>query len=190
MTALDSLAPDGHGFYDPQAAALPAAFRWPDGRRVAFAIVLCAEHYELDPGERAYAPVNVPGMFGRGPYPDIASFSRREFGNRVGFFRVADLLQRYELPASAAVDAGGARRCPAVLQEARDRQWGLIGHGRSVNDVISSHMTEEEERGYIAHSLDALRAAAGGTAAIGGWHGPEYAESTRTPRLLAQAGLR
>jgi hypothetical protein len=70
-----------HGYYDPAAGLDRCALRWPQGRHLAFAIVLCAEDYNIAPAASAYAPVNVPGMFGRAPYPDIGSFARIEHGN-------------------------------------------------------------------------------------------------------------
>src|SRR5262249_37245385 len=63
----------------------------------------------------------------------------------------------------------------------------IIGHGISVNRMITSRMSEDEEREYISTSLDALRRATG-RAPIG-WLGPESGESTRTPRLLAELGI-
>ena len=54
--------------------------------------------------------------------------------------------------------------------------------------MITSRMTEEEERAYIDESIAALREASGRSPR--GWAGPEYGESARTPQLLAQAGIR
>ena len=68
-----------------------------------------------------------------------------------------------------------------------DRGCEIIGHGISVSRMITSNMSEDEERDYIRTSIQALEAATG--AAPRGWFGPEYGESDRTPQLLAESGL-
>lgn len=188
MNPVERASTTGHGWYDGRGREPGSAVRWPGGRPLALAFVVCAEHYELAPRPGADAPVNVPGMFGRGPYPDIASFSRREYGNRVGFFRLADMLSRHGLRATAAIDAGVARRCPAVVEEALRLEWAVAAHGMAVNDVISERMSSDEERDHIACCLETIAACTGSRPT--GWHGAEYAESTRTPSLLARAGVR
>ena len=160
---------------------------WPRGHRVAFSVVVCAEYYELQPPEDAFIPSNVPGGFGRAPYPDVRAFSQREYGNRVGIFRVIDALDQHRLRATAAVDACVATRYPYLLDRFRDRKWEIAGHGYSVTRVISNKMSEEQEREYIRGALDAVERACGSRPH--GWHGPEYGESERTPALLAELGV-
>lgn len=188
MTSVPAcLAATEHRFYERTRPSNRADVRWPGGKPLAFAVLLCAEHYELIPREGAYAPVNVPGLFGRGPYPDVGSFARREYGNRVGFFRIARMLGDLELPATAAIDSGVATRCPTVLDEALRRGWAIAGHGRAVNDILSSRLSREQEREDIEYCLSTLRSA--GAQHIRGWHGAEYGESALTPSLLVSAGL-
>ena len=152
---------------------------WPDGRGVAFAIVVSVEYYELQPPDDAFIPHNVPGGFGRAPYPDIRAFSQREYGNRVGIFRVCEALDRRAMPATAAVDASVATRYPNLIDQFRGRSWEIAGHGFSATRVISNNMSLEEERQYISNSLAAVEKACGARPL--GWHGPEYGESERTP---------
>ena len=64
----------------------------------------------------------------------------------------------------------------------------IIGHGISVSQMITSDMSEEAEREYIQQSVAAIKRFTG--AAPTGWLGPEYGESSQTPQLLAQAGIR
>jgi allantoinase len=161
---------------------------WPEGYRVAFLIVVSAEYYELQPPEDAFIPPNLPGGFGRAPYPDVRAFSQREYGNRVGVFRVIEALDRYKMPATAAVDANVATRYPYLIDQFRRRDWEIAGHGHSLTQVISNRMSEEQERQHIRASLDAVEKACG-TRPLG-WHGPEYGESERTPAILAELGVR
>ena len=135
--------------------------RWPDGARLAFAVVVSAEYYEMQPAPANFIPANVPGGFGRAPYPDVRAFSQRDYGNRVGVFRVIEALERFAIPATAAIDADVATRYPYIVEQFRKRGFEIAGHGHAVTNVISNHMAEAEERGYIASALETLQAWAG-----------------------------
>jgi allantoinase len=161
---------------------------WPGGHRVAFAVVVCAEYYELQPPGDAFIPPNVPGGFGRAPYPDVRAFSQREYGNRVGIFRVIDALDRHQIRATVAVDACIAGRYPYLIEQFKSREWEIAGHGYSATRVISNKMSEEQERNYIRSALETVEKASG--TKPDGWHGPEYGESERTPALLAELGVK
>jgi len=161
--------------------------RWPNGARVAFSVVVSAEYYELQPAPTSFTPANVPGGFGRAPYPDVRAFSQRDYGNRVGIFRVIETLERFGVSASAAIDAEVAARYPYVVQQLKTRGFDILGHGHAVTNAISNQMSEAEERSYIASALDTLQQASGMRPR--GWHGPEYGESERTPALLAGLGV-
>src|ERR1700691_5443453 len=78
---------------------------WPGGEKVAFAVAVSLEYYELQPPPNAFIPPSLPGGFGRAPYPDMRAFSQREYGNRVGIFRVMDALDRYHMRPTVAADA-------------------------------------------------------------------------------------
>lgn len=161
---------------------------WPRGHRAAFSVVVCAEYYELQPPDDAFVPPNVPGGFGRAPYPDVRAFSQREYGNRVGIFRVMEALDKHQIRATAAVDAVIAARYPYLIEQFQKRDWEIAGHGYSLTRVISNRMSEEQERNYIRASLDAVDRACG--TKPNGWHGPEYGKSERTPALLAELGVK
>ena len=100
----------------------------------------------MQPPAGAFAPPSVGGMFGRAPYPDIGTFSRREYGNRVGIFRVMECLERHGLKATAALDATTAEKCGQIAEECRRLKWEIAAHGKAVTQVISSQMSESEER--------------------------------------------
>ncbi|TFL09597.1 hypothetical protein [Pusillimonas noertemannii] len=151
------------------------------------ALVVSAEYYDLYPAPHAFTPPNVPGGFGRGPYPDFRAFSIREYGNRVGVFRVMNIIEKAGLKATLAADAHVATTRSEVVTTAMALGWDIAGHGVSVTEVIGEHLTEVQERDYLDRSLTPLRQLAGSK--ICGWHGAEYGESTRTPSLLAEQGI-
>ena len=177
----------GHGYYARTPITGRAAFAWPAGAHAAFAILVSAEYYEMQPLASAFMPPNLPGGFGRGPYPDYRVYSARAYGNRVGIYRVFEALERSGLRATVALDALSAKLNPRMVGHILRRGDEIAGHGQSVNRVISALMSEQEERDHIRASLDAVEHACGVRPA--GWHGPEYGESSRTPALLAELGV-
>ncbi|UPJ79294.1 polysaccharide deacetylase family protein [Bradyrhizobium sp. 183] len=145
------------------------------------------EYWELKSPEgsvtlpRRYGPARVR------PFPDFTTQSHREYGNRVGIFGMAKLLDKYGVRATVPMDATVARFYPYLVKECLKRNWEIIGHGLTANRLITSQMTEAEERNFIATCVAALKRATG--RAPQGWYGVEYSESARTPRLLAEAGV-
>jgi peptidoglycan/xylan/chitin deacetylase (PgdA/CDA1 family) len=168
--------------------ATRARLKWPGNARVALCVIVCLEHAEWRRPEGHYQVANLAGGYGQGAFPDVTAWSHREYGNRVGIFRVLDVLARHGITATIAMDALTAEHYPFLVRHCRERGCEFIAHGISVNRMITSRMTEDEERDYIRISVDALTRATG--KAPEGWLGPEYGESERTPRLLAQAGIR
>lgn len=161
---------------------------WPHGAALALCVVVSLEQYELDPPSDAYMPPDLPGgAQGRRPPPDYVTVSMREYGNRVGIFRVMDVLDRYGIRATAAIDAAVAGGYPGLVAECRSRGWEFAGHGQTVNRMITSRMSEEEETTYIRATLHDVETHTGSRPV--GWLGPEFGESARTPAILATEGV-
>ena len=161
--------------------------RWPDGAAVALCVVIPLEHMEWQVPPGSFQSARLAGGSAPREFPDYARLSHREYGHRVGIFRLLDALEKHGIRATIAMDALTAEHYPYLVQHCLDRGCEIIGHGISVSRMITANMTEGEERDYIRRSLDALEKAAG--SAPRGWFGPEYGESERTPQLLAEAGL-
>ena len=161
--------------------------RWPENARVALCVIVNLEHMEWSPPPGAFQSATLAGGYGAAPFPDVTRWSHREYGHRVGIFRVLDSLERYGIKATVAMDVLTAENYPFLVQHCLSRGCEIIGHGVSVSRQITSNMAEPEEREYIQKSVDALTRATG--TASKGWLGPEYGESVRTPQLLAQAGI-
>ena len=176
-----------HSYYDYSPLVDRPPLAWPNGQKVALCVIVALEHFDWLPPSGAYslAPSGVPFS---SPFPNIRTYSHYQYGVRVGIFRVMEVLDRYGIRGTLAIDATVAEQFPLVVEEAQRRGWEFIAHGRAVTQMVTSRMTEEEERRYIETSVDALRGATGERPV--GWLGPEYGESVRTPELLARAGLR
>lgn len=159
---------------------------WPQGKRIAFWVLLCIEHWELDPPGEAHRDPRFVGEYGSF-YPDFRTWSQREYGNRVAIYRVLEMLDRYGIKATVALNSSAARRYPNLVGECARRGWEFIGHGSHATRMLTSRMSSDEERASIADALDTLTRYTGGRPR--GWHGQDYGESSRTPALLAEAGL-
>ncbi len=166
--------------------------RWPSApgsgepARVALSVVVNLEHMEWQAPEGSFSTSLGGGLGARG-WPDYAQLSHREYGHRVGIFRILDTLEKHGIKATIAMDALTAEHYPYLVEHCLGRGCEIIGHGISVSQMITSRMTEQEETDYIQSSVDAITRATG--SAPVGWLGPEYGESARTPKLLSAAGI-
>lgn len=162
--------------------------RWPDQARVALCVIINLEHMEWEPPQDSYQSPLLAGGLGRRTFPDYARLTHREYGHRVGIFRILDVLEKHHIPATIAMDALTAEHYPYLVRHCLQRGCEIMAHGVAVTRMITSRMSEQEEMAYIRTAVDAITRATG--KAPQGWFGPEYGESARTPQLLAQAGLR
>ena len=176
-----------HPHYDWSPITTRGVLRWPDNARVALCAIINLEHMEWLPPSGSYQPANLSGGSAARPFPDYARLSHREYGHRVGIFRVLDVLEKHGIRPTVALDALTAANYPYLVRHLLGRGCEIIGHGVSVSRMITSNMSEEEERAYIKESITALTTATG--SAPLGWLGPEFGESARTPQLLAEAGI-
>jgi allantoinase len=177
-----------HEHYDWLPMVKRGVLRWPEHARVALCVIVNLEQMEWSPPEGSYQLPTLSGGLDPRPFPDYARLSHREYGHRVGIFRVLDVLERHRIKATVAMDVFTAENYPYLVRHCRQRGCEIIAHGISVSRMITGKMSEQEERQYIQDAVERLRHAAG--AAAVGWLGPEYGESERTPQLLAEAGIR
>jgi allantoinase len=156
------------------------AIRWPNGARAALCVMVVLDLYEWRMPAGGFRPNGTPPHGAR-------AWSHHEYGHRIGIFAVMDVLDKHGIRATIAMDAGTADNYPAIVRECQKRDWEFIGHGMSLQQPISTKMTEEQERKYVRTSLDSLQRATG-TRPIG-WLGIDFNESSRTPGLLADEGI-
>jgi hypothetical protein len=122
----------------------------------------------------------VPG----GPQPDVLNYAWRDYGNRVGVFRLAELFADLKLPVSLLVNAEMYRHAPQAVAAFRDAE--IIGHGRT-NSERQGTLTEAEELALIAETTAAIEKHSGKRPQ--GWLGPWISQSPLTPDLLQEAGF-
>jgi peptidoglycan/xylan/chitin deacetylase (PgdA/CDA1 family) len=177
-----------HEHYDWSPLIKRGVLRWPEQARVALCVIVNLEHMEWRPPEDSYQLPTLSGGLDPRPFPDYARLSHREYGHRVGIFRVLDVLEQYHIRSTVAMDVFTAENYPFLVQHCQQRGAEIMGHGASVSRMITSKMSEQDERQYIRDTVAGLTRATGATPL--GWLSPEYGESERTPQLLAEAGIR
>src|SRR5205085_1225417 len=123
------------------------------GERLAVCLLVDLGHYEWRPREGAFDPGSHTAPMSLNPYPDYPTVTHREFGHRVGIFRVMEVLDRLGVKATVPMDAYTAERYPILVEECEARGWELIGHGLTQRDAITSLMSEDDERAYLRRSL-------------------------------------
>ncbi|MCJ2012638.1 polysaccharide deacetylase family protein [Methylobacterium sp. J-076] len=169
-----------HGRYPYSALPDRPVYDWPGGRRLAVYIALNLETFDFGDGLGAEL---APG----GPQPDVLNYAWRDWGNRVGAWRLRDLFDALQLPASVLVNSRLYRDCPGLIEAFRARGDEIVGHGRS-NAERQGTLDEAAERALIAEATEVLTREEG--RAPEGWLGPWISQSRTTPDLLAEAGYR
>ncbi len=101
-----------------------ADFSWPDGKRLAFYVALNVEHFEFG-GRYGHTPTTL------GPPPDPRNYAWRDYGLRVGIWRVFDLMEQLRLPLCHLINSTVSERYPQIVDRIARRGDEIVGHGRT-----------------------------------------------------------
>jgi peptidoglycan/xylan/chitin deacetylase (PgdA/CDA1 family) len=168
--------PPTHGRYPYSPITARRAYDWPQGKRLAIYVGLNLEWFAFGEGLGAEL---APG----GPAPDVLNYAWRDYGNRVGAFRLADLFAELKLPVSLLVNAQMVEHAPQAIAAFAGAE--IVGHGRS-NSERQGTLSESDERALIAETTAVLEKHAGKRPR--GWLGPWISQSPLTPDLLQEGG--
>ncbi len=167
-----------HNRYPYSPISERPVYDWPGGRRLAVYIGLNLEWFSFGQGLGAeLAPA--------GPQPDVLNYSWRDYGNRVGVFRLAELFAELKMPVSLLVNSEMYRQAPQAMAAFPAAE--IVGHGRS-NSERQGTLDESQERALIANTTAAIETHSGRRP--DGWLGPWISQSPLTPDLLQEAGYR
>ncbi|MEE8472220.1 MAG: polysaccharide deacetylase family protein [Dehalococcoidia bacterium] len=155
--------------------------KWPGDARLAVWVGVAVEHHEFD-----LPTIGGPGMVS-GSVPDVRNYSARDYGPRVGIWRLMDLLDRFDIPTTAFLNSSACDHYPIIIDEARKRDWEFMAHGVT-NSKILTGLPEEEERGVIRGVIQRITDAVGKRPQ--GWIGPGLAETFNTRDILVEEGIR
>ncbi|MCH2393883.1 polysaccharide deacetylase family protein [Oceanibaculum sp.] len=167
-----------HGRYEYVPIVGRPDYRWPGEKRLAVYIALNLEHFAFGEGLGAEL---APG----GPQPDVLNYAWRDYGNRVGAWRMLELFDELKLPVSVLVNSEIYGYCPQLMDAFRARGDEVVGHGRT-NAERQGVLDEAAERALIAEATTIIERHEGRRPQ--GWLGPWISESRLTPDLLQEAG--
>ncbi|MBI4184553.1 MAG: polysaccharide deacetylase family protein [Proteobacteria bacterium] len=155
--------------------------RWPGGARVALWVAPNVEHYEYLPvfdGKRDPYP--------RSPYPDVQQYAYCDYGNRVGFWRMLEVMDKYGIRCTVSLNLAVLEHFPEVRDAMLARDWAYMSHGFYNTRYITTY-TEAEERAFLKDNIDTLARQTG--MRLKGFFGPSSTGTERTPDLLAEFGI-
>jgi allantoinase len=158
---------------------------WPDGARVALWVNPNIEFFGLDDVMPGVVNERVAREHAR--IPNVRNWSLRDYGNRVGVWRLIEVLSRYGIRASAALNSEVCDHHPEIIEAIVKLDWELIGHNQT-NALRLNEMAPDDERAAIRATLDRIGAASGKRPV--GWLGAGLAETWNTLDYLIEAGVR
>jgi peptidoglycan/xylan/chitin deacetylase (PgdA/CDA1 family) len=156
---------------------------WPGGKTVAVWICVSLEWFPITPSD---TPFRAPGHMVT-PYPDYRHYTSRDYGTRVGFYRLLDAFAKAGVTASIATNAAIAERYPDLIADIIAAGHEIVAHSTDMNGTIATGLPIEDERALITSSLDTLENVSG--IRPRGWLSIARSESWNTPDLLREAGL-
>ncbi|MCU0390785.1 MAG: polysaccharide deacetylase family protein [Thermoflexibacter sp.] len=154
--------------------------RWKNGAKLAFWVAPNIEFYEL------YPPTNPQRAAWSRPLPDVKGYSMRDYGNRVGHYRMMEAMDKHGVRGSISLSVAMCQHHPEIIEECVKRNWEFFSHG-IYNTRYCYGMDEIQERAIIEDSLQTVKAATGQT--IRGWLAPALTHTERTFDLLAEYGI-
>ena len=173
-----------HDLYDWSAIHTRKPVIWPGGKTVAVWICVSLEWFPITPSD---TPFRAPGHM-QTAYPDYRHYTARDYGTRIGFYRLLDAFAKAGVRVSVATNSAIAERYPQIIADIIAGGHEIIAHSTDMNGTIASGLPSEEERALIAQSLDTLEQVNGTRPA--GWLSIARSQSWHTPDLLRTAGVK
>ena len=144
--------PTEHDRFDYSAIIDRPRLSWPNGARVAVWVIPNIEHFLFDrPSTRlTNLPVN----------PDVLNYSWRDYGVRVGIWRMMELMERYGIKGTVALNSDVCDRYPRIIDEGKKLDWEWMGHGTN-NSTLFANQSEAEERALIKEVVTTITRSVG-----------------------------
>ena len=168
----------GHSRYDYSSINSRKTYSWPGNKRLAFYIALNIEHFAF--------------LTGRGMDPSVRTgqqstrnWAWRDYGNRIGNWRLFEILDELKLPATVLLNSMVCYEYPDIAEKIKQRGDDVVGHGRT-NAETPEGRWEHDEKRMIEECTEVIEKSIG--VRPRGWMGPGAIESRVTPDLLKEAG--
>lgn len=177
--------------YDWSPIHKRGALRFPGGKRLAVIVTMNCEYWDLtkDYQEPYYAggPPMLPDAL-PGNVADFPNFTWREYGQRVGVWRLFGLFREAGVPLSITVNAKTLVERPEIAEYGLERGWEFVAHNYEQGELLTRYTFDEaKEREVIANTLTTYERALGKKAR--GWLSSSLRGTPRTPDICAEHGL-
>ena len=178
-----------HYDYVPMPHRKP--LKWPDGKRLALIVTFNLEYWDLlkETEESYYAggPAILPDPL-PGNVPDWPNYSWREYGQRVGIWRLIDIFDKAGVPATCTMNAKtGLERRP-IIDAVNERGWEIVAHNYVQSELLTNYQFDaEKEREIIRETLKVYNEVVGRPSK--GWLSSSLRSTTQTAGICAQEGL-
>ena len=168
-----------HNRYDYSPITKRKDYSWPDGKRLAFCMTTNVECF-------AYGKGRGMDVAKHGEPQTHRNYAWRDYGNRVGVWRLFDLFDELDIPVAHNTNSLLYDHAPDIFEAIRRRGDEIVSHGRSNAENLKDFAWEADEARVIAEVTETFRKNEG--RAPKGWMGPGAAENGTTPDLLKEAG--
>lgn len=150
----------------------------PAGKRLAVYVGLNLEHFPVDGGGAAVSALTAQLR------PDPLNYGWRDYGLRVGLWRILDLLGELGITPTTIANSDVLERYPQIV--AADSGWDWVAHGVT-NARLHTGMDREQEAAVLDRILGVFDETVGRRPR--GWLGPAMTETFETPALLRERGF-
>lgn len=172
-----------HERYDWSMLGQRKPVLWPGGKSLALWVNVGMQFFPMNPQKK---PLSVAGNMTM-PYPDLRHFSLRDYGNRVGIFRLLEAFDRYLVKPTFSFNTRLAERYPRLLREIVERGDEISAHSWSMDTAHAGGLDPGAETELVKRSIGRLRELSGCN--IRGWLSPGKIESEITPELIKAEGI-
>lgn len=156
-----------------------APLKLPGGARMVVWTIVNVEEWDID--QTMPRTVLTPPA-GGSPMPDIPNWAWHEYGNRVGFWRMLEVLDGLNIKAVLAINGTAVKAYEPISRAAHERGWEFMGHGYTQKNMQKVANEAED----IARTTEVIKAFTGQRPR--GWLGPGLTETWETPDSLVAAG--
>ena len=170
-----------HDLYPWSALHQRPPVKWPVGS-VAVWLCVSLEWFPIVPG----GPFKAPGHM-QTAYPDFRHYTARDYGNRVGAWRMLEAFEKAGVKASFATNAAIAERYPELIAAVQAGGHEIIAHSTDMNGTIDASLGEAAERALIGDAMARIEAATG--VRPKGWLSIARQQSWHTLDILKDEGL-
>jgi len=177
--------------YPFSAIAKRGPLKWPDNKKVALILTLNLETWDMvkDTDKAYYAggPPILPDVL-PGNVADFPNFTWREYGQRVGIWRLFDAFDKAKFPASCTINAKTALIRPDIARAPQERGWEVLAHNYEQGELLTEFAKDpKKEREIIEATLKVYKEFYGKPAR--GWLSSSLRGTVNTPGILKEHGL-